>query len=277
MVVPYVEDDEKEVKQKKIDNESKELTNIIQSNDITENDKYRKYNEALKKILFKLTDNSKENLEVKNNNNEEFNVLNELSKDSEKIEKRETKKSKIKKDNPTQRTKKEKLKKKSSIDKLYKKFDELDKTSKKIEKKIKQTELNSSLFIDSKKTTQPATSSTLKKNRLDGIKFSNLNMSPIVEKIKDKKILNKRFSEKLDPIEQLSNHLDTTLFNKNEESLITDDDEEKTQKKSNTTLIKNAEEEKRRKKENKMITLDKYRGINNDTDSKNTVAWTHLK
>ena len=164
MVVPYVEDDEKEVQQKKIDNESKELTNIIQSNDITENDKYRKYNQALKKVLFKLTDNSKENLEVKNNNNEEFNVLNELSKDSEKIEKKETKKSKIKKDNPTQRTKKEKLKKKSSknhIDKLYKKFDELDKTSKKIEKKIKQTELNSSLFIDSKKSTQPATSSTL--------------------------------------------------------------------------------------------------------------------
>ena len=37
MVVPYVEENEKEIKQRKIDNESKELTNIIQSNDIMEN------------------------------------------------------------------------------------------------------------------------------------------------------------------------------------------------------------------------------------------------
>ena len=282
MVVPYVEENENEINQRKINNDSNDLTKIIQSTDITENDKYRQYNEALKKILFKMTDISKGNLEVKNDKEEEFNELKELNKDIEKNVKKVTKKSKINTEKPTKTTSKDKIAKKTSkkhIDKLFKKFDELDKTSQKIEKKIKQTELNSSLFNYNKKRTQPTNSSTLKKKRLNENQFPNLNMSPIVENSKDKKILNKRFSEKLDPIEQLSNHLNTTYINKTNESLITDDEEEKTRKKSNTTLIKDVNEEKRRKKENRMSVLDQYRGINNEgaPSSSNLINWSHVK
>ena len=282
MVVPYVEENENEINQRKINNDSNDLTKIIQSTDITENDKYRQFNEALKKILFKMTDISKGNLEVKNDKEEEFNELKELNKDIEKNVKKVTKKSKINTEKPTKTTSKDKIAKKTSkkhIDKLFKKFDELDKTSQKIEKKIKQTELNSSLFNYNKKRTQPTNSSTLKKKRLNENQFPNLNMSPIVENSKDKKILNKRFSEKLDPIEQLSNHLNTTYINKTNESLITDDEEEKTLKKSNTTLIKDVNEEKRRKKENRMSVLDQYRGINNEgaPSSSNLINWSHVK
>ena len=267
MVVPYVEEEQRtQINQEKND---LHLTEIIQSNYNTEDEKYRAYNEALKKILFKRFDTQKDaSIDERNDNNQLMEISNEDNNRFENFENSRDKNEVKKKAKKVKIVKKDKIKKKSNkqdakkIDKIFKKFDELDKTNKLLENKINQSTLDSSVYYDTKSNRRNIPKiSTLKKQYTNTNQFSKPNVSPILE---NKKIADKRFSERFDPIELLASHMEASdINNQGNESIITADEEE--------------EDRAINKKKRKLIRSPKFHGINNNVDSNNLFNWTHTK